>query len=258
MERDRGHIVITGASSGIGEAVARAFATVGNRLTIVARRADRLEALARELSVPVHVAPADLADPEHATAWIDAAVAAHGPIDVAVLNAGVQYVEPALGVDDERALALFHVNLIAPVRIARVIAQAMVARGQGTIVVVSSIAALVHTPGMAHYSASKAGVAAYFETLGDELRGSGVRVVTVYPGPVKTPMEAAARARIGPDPRADRLPVGSAEELAGRLRQAVARGASRVVYPRIYGALRYARASSQWVTSRLAPKVPSA
>lgn len=255
MGRDQGHIVITGASSGIGESTARAFATAGNRLTIVARRVDRLEALARELEVPVHVAPADLADLDAAVGWLDGAVAAHGPIDVAVLNAGVQYVEPALGVDDARAEALLAVNLLAPLRIGRRVARAMVERGQGTIVVVSSVAALVNTPGMAHYNASKAGVAAWFETLRDELRGSGVRILTVYPGPVKTAMEQAARARIGPNPQADRMPTGTPDELAGRIRRAVARGGERIVYPRIYGALRYARVTSQWVTSRLAPKV---
>ena len=255
MSRDTGHIAITGASSGIGEAVARAFATPGNRLTLVARRGELLRELAATLAVPVHVAPADLADPDASLAWLDAAVAAHGPIDVLVLNAGVQVVEPALDVAADRADALFAVNLLAPVRLAQRVAPEMVARGAGAIVVVASVAALVNTPGMAHYNASKAGVAAFFETLRDELRGTGVTVLVVYPGPVATAMERAARARIGPSPSADRLPTGTSDELADLIRRAVRRGKPRIIYPRVYCAVRYTRVASQWFTSKFAPKL---
>ena len=255
MTQEGKHVAVTGASSGIGEAIARAYAAAGARVTVVARRRDRLEALAADLGAAVHVAPADMEDAAAAVGWIDAAEAAQGPIDVLVLNAGVQYVEPALGVDDARELAIMTVNLLAPLRIARRVAPAMAARGAGAIVVVSSIAGLVNTPGMAHYNASKAGVAAWFETLRDELRGSGVRVCTVYPGPVATAMETAAREKIGASAAADRLPTGTPERLAARVLKAVAKGSPRVVYPRIYGAMRYARITSQWFTSRFAPRL---
>jgi len=255
VAKDTGHIVVTGASSGIGLAVARAFATGDNRLTLVARREALLRELAQTLPGAPHVAVADLAAPGEAAGWVDAAVSAHGPIDVLVLNAGVQFVEPALGVDDARAEALLGVNLLTPVRIARRVAPEMVARGRGVIVVVASVAALVNTPGMAHYNASKAGVAAYFETLRDELRGSGVDVLVVYPGPVATPMERAARERLGPNATADRLPTGTPEALAALIRRGVRRGEARIVYPRAYGALRHTRVVAQWFMSRLAPKV---
>lgn len=254
MAQQGRHVAVTGASSGIGEAIARAFAAKGDRVTLVARRRERLEALAAELGGAAFVAPADMADRDASVGWIAAAEAAHGPIDVAVLNAGIQYVEPALGVDDAREEAIFAVNLAAPLRIARRVVPPMVARGAGAVVVVASVAGLVNTPGMAHYNASKAGVAAWFETLRDELRGTGVHVCTVYPGPVATPMERAARDKIGPNTAADRLPTGTPEALAALVVKAVAKRTPRIVYPRVYGAMRYARVTSQWFTSRFAPR----
>ena len=92
MTQEGKHVAVTGASSGIGEAIARAYAAAGARVTVVARRRDRLEALAADLGAAVHVAPADMEDAAAAVGWIDAAEAAQGPIDVLVLNAGVQYV----------------------------------------------------------------------------------------------------------------------------------------------------------------------
>jgi len=258
MSRDRGHIAITGASSGIGRSIAHAFGTEGNRLSLVARREPLLDELAGELSVPALGIPWDLADVPAAVGWVAQAEAAHGPIDVLVLNAGVQYVEPALGVDDDRAEALLAVNLRAPIRIASAVVPAMRARGAGTVVVIASLAAIVHSPWMAHYNASKAGLAAYFETLRVELAGTGVGVVTVYPGPVTTAMERAARERIAPaDSRgvAERLPTGSPEELARLVRQAVSRERPRVVYPKAYGLTRHLRVASQWFTNRFTPRL---
>ncbi|TNF36010.1 MAG: SDR family NAD(P)-dependent oxidoreductase [Deltaproteobacteria bacterium] len=248
------HVAITGASSGIGEAIARAYAAAGHRVTLVARRRELLEALAAEIGPGAHVEVADMANPAASVDWIGDAEAALGPIDVLVLNAGVQPIGPALDLDDAGEEALFAVNLRAPIRIARRIVPDMLARGGGTVVVVASIAGLVNTPQMAHYNASKAGVAAWFETLGDELRDTPVKVCTVYPGPVETAMERAAHAKIGPNAAADALPTGTPEELAELLMKAVAKGRARLIYPRVYGVLRFARVTSQWFTSRFAPR----
>jgi len=257
MGRDRGHIVVTGASAGIGEGIARAFAGPGQRLTLVARRVAPMEALAAELSAvgaTCKVVGCDLSDLDRATSWVAEAEAAHGPIDVLVLNAGVQIVRRALSVTDAEAEAEMRINVLAPQRLTRLVAPGMLARGAGTIVIIGSMAGITHTPGMADYSASKAAVAAYFETLRVELAGSGVNVVSVYPGPVATAMETAARARLDEDFLSKKLPTGTPEELGQLLRRAVDKGEARLVYPKIYGITRYMRAPSQWMTFRFAPK----
>ncbi|MFO0750760.1 MAG: SDR family NAD(P)-dependent oxidoreductase [Myxococcota bacterium] len=254
---DRGHIVVTGASAGIGAAIVKAFGGDGQRLTLVARRRAPMEALAAEVATSgaaCQVIEADLGDLDQATAWVDAAEAAHGPIDVLVLNAGVQIVKSALGVSDAEAEAEMRVNLLAPQRLARKVVPQMVARGRGTVVIVSSMAAITHTPGMADYSATKAGVAAYFETLRVELEGSGVNVVTVYPGPVDTDMARAAHDRLDGGFLTKSIPTGTPEGLGQLVRKAVARRSARIVYPRVYGVTRYLRVASQWATNRFAPK----
>ncbi len=162
----------------------------------------------------------------------------------------------ALGVDDDRAALLQAVNVPAPTRQASHVLPAMVARGGGTVVAIASVAAITHTPYMAHYNASKAALSAWTETVRVELRGTGVNVLTVYPGPVATPMEVRAREVIPANALADRVPTGTADELAAKIQQAIRRGRARLVYPAIYGLTRYARASSQWVVNRFTPKVP--
>ncbi|MFT7582577.1 MAG: short-subunit dehydrogenase [Myxococcota bacterium] len=249
------HVVVTGASSGIGEGIARAYAAKGCAVTIVARRQERLEALALELGDNVHIAVADLSNLDTCTAWIAPAEAALGPIDVLILNAGIQYVEPALEVDDARSDTLFAVNVHAPIRQALTVAPAMVARGEGAIVIIASMSAIVHTPYMAHYSASKAAIAAYFETLRTEVEPAGVKVLTVYPGPVSTPMEAAAKEQLGNPAMADKLPTGTPAGLARKIMKALRKGKPRLIYPKAYEISRHLRVTSQWLTERFSPKI---
>lgn len=254
---DRGHVAVTGASAGIGAGIVKGFAADGQRLTLVARRRAPMEALAAEvtaLGASAKVIEADMNDLDAATAWVDEAEAAHGPIDVLVLNAGVQIVKAALNVSDAEAEAEVRINLLAPQRLARKIVPGMVSRGRGTVVIVASMASITHTPGMADYSATKSGVAAYFETLRVELKGTGVNVVTVYPGPVATDMETAARERLETSFLSKSIPTGNCDELARIVRKTVASGGARIVYPRLYGITRYLRVSSQWATNAFAPK----
>lgn len=135
------HVAITGASSGIGEALARELYAFGAKLTLIARREDRLRTLAAELG-DAHVAVRDLSDPEQMTSWIAGAETAFGPIEVIVNNAGAELT----GCTDEMSIIdgekLLRVNLNAPLRITHALLPAMLARGTGTIVDVSSVAAL--------------------------------------------------------------------------------------------------------------------
>ena len=229
------HVAVTGASSGIGEAIAREFARAGDKVTLVARRRELLDKLAAELGGSPHVVTKDLSDPATAADWIAAAEAVHGPIDVLVNNAGIENSGTFEDSDEAHALKLFRTNLETPAVLARRLVPAMVARRSGTIVNVASVAAYAAMPLMSWYGASKAGFASFSETLRAELRGTGVNLVTVYPGPVKTAMgDAAYETFGGRKGLAAVAPEGTTDVLARRVRRAVLKGKARVIYPRFY------------------------
>lgn len=254
------HVFVTGASSGIGEAIAREFATVdGARLTIVARRKEKLDELAASLGAPTLVLAADLTDPDSALAALAAGEAEHGPVDVLVNNAGVQIVARTVDVDPVAGERLLALNVTTPFRLLMAVLPAMVARDAGSIVNVSSVAGLAPTPGMFHYNASKAALAAAGESLNGELRGTRVHVLTVYPGPVTTPMaESAISTYEGLESILRRLPTGDVATLARRIRKAVARRRKRLVYPRFYALTRWFPGTSRWIQDVFAPLPPPA
>ncbi len=136
----------------------------------------------------------------------------------------------------------------------------MIARNHGTIVNITSLAAIVPTPGMMHYNAAKAALAAASESLRAELTSTRVRVVTVYPGPVATDMEAAAVDAYGNATVAKLLPRGTPEGLAEQVLHAIDRQRPRLIYPAVYGVARWLRPFAVWLTGRTAPKprVPTA
>ena len=232
------HTVITGASSGIGAGLAREYARAGASLTLVARRGELMDQLAAELGVKCHVVAADLSDPAQATAWLAAAESALGPVDVLINNAGVQIVAPTVGISLEDARNLVELNLQTPLALIHAVLPAMLQRNSGAIVNVASMAALAPTPGMTAYNAAKGGLAAASESLRGELRKTAIRVVTVYPGPVHTPMGDAAYAAYPPTLGPKLLPTGNTTTLARRIRRAVERRSARVIYPWIYTVLR--------------------
>lgn len=236
------HLVITGASSGIGEALAREAARAGHRLTLVARRRELLERLAGELGATpaAHVVVKDLSEPAGATEWVAAAEAAHGPIDVLINNAGIENTGPFEESDPAVGSRLLRTNVETPLLLARHLLPAMVARGSGAIGNVASVAALSPMPLQAWYAASKAALATASETLRRELRATGVHVLTVYPGPVTTAMADAAYASYGGRKGiVALLPEGRADVLARRVLRAIARRRARVVYPRFYALTRW-------------------
>ncbi len=251
------HIAITGASSGIGAALARELAALpGVRLTLVARRKPLLEQLAAELKVPALVVPHDLGDPAHAADWIAAAEQANGPIDILVNNAGVQVVGPSATIDIEKAEEVLRVDLLSPLRLTRAVLPAMLARRSGVIVDVSSMAALAPTPGMTWYNAAKAGLAAASESLRGELRGTGVHVVTVYPGIIgETDMARAALTKYEISKAVSAQPVGTAAGLARLVRVAIEKRQARVIYPRVNTLARWFPAPTRWLLDHFTPAV---
>jgi short-subunit dehydrogenase len=249
------HIAVTGASSGIGEAIVREYARAGARVTMVARRREQMEEIARAVGGRTQVFAADLADVARVTEWIAPAKGEFGPIDILVNNAGMQIVDDFAATDVARAEQLLHLDLHSPLRLTRAVLPDMIARKAGTIVDIASLAALAPTPGMVYYNAAKAGLAAASESLRGELRGSGVHVVTVYPGPVETPMGRAGYAALEQTAGARATPTGTPEALARLVRRAVERRKARVIYPWIYTIVRHLPGLTRWSLDRFSPKV---
>ncbi len=249
------HVAVTGASSGIGEAIAGEFGRAGAGLTLVARRRDLLERLAEKIGGRYFVAAHDLSDPVRATEWIAAAEDALGPIDILVNNAGIENTGPTAEADVEGALRVLRLNLETPLRLMRHLLPGMIERRGGAFVNIASVAALAPAPLQAWYGASKGGLAAFSEALRGELAGSGVRVLTVYPGPVKTPMaDVAYEAYGGRKGAIGLLPEGRPEILARRIRAAVAEGRPRLIYPRFYVISRWFPWLARWIADAVTPK----
>jgi len=249
------HVVITGASSGIGEALAREFAKAGAKITLVSRRRELLEKIASEIGGDALVIAHDLADVARATEWIAAAEAKHGPIDVLINNAGMENVGACVTSDPAVGLKVLNLNLITPLLVTRELLPKMIARKSGTIVQVASVAALVAPPGQTWYGASKAGLAQFTETLRSELAGTGVHVCVVYPGPVKTPMGDSAFEKYGGrEGPAGRAPEGTPDVLARLVRRAVEKKKKRVIYPGFYALPYFVPWFSRFVTFRMSPQ----
>ena len=190
--------LITGASSGIGEALAHAFAREGHALVLVARSADRLQALAAALreahGTRCDVMPADLAQPGAAQALAAALRRKRRRVDVLVNNAGMLEQGAFAAGDAERHQRLIALNVGGLTALLAAFVPAMVARGHGRVLNVASIAAFQPLPGLATYAASKAYVLSLSESLAEELRGSGVTVTALCPGITATAMLDGAAA----------------------------------------------------------------
>lgn len=224
------------------------------RLTLVARRRALLEELAAELPVPTHVVSADLSEDDDA--WLERAQEAQGPVDVLVNNAGAQVVAPTAAVDVTRGEASVRLNLLTPLRLIAKVLPQMTARGSGHVVNVASMAALAPTPGMTYYNASKGGLAAASEALRGELRGSGVSVLTVYPGIIaETDMATAALSAYESNAALRWQPTASAEELAREVRVSMERRRARLVFPRVYGITRWFPTIVRWFMDRFTPRL---
>ena len=231
------NVLLTGASSGIGRALALELAAGGNRLALVARRRELLDDVASAIEArgaprPV-VMPADLAVPGEARRVAEAAVQALGEVDVLINNAG----GGAGGVtwrasDGPQARESFEVNYWSPLALISAVVPQMLERGSGTIVNVTSLAQVMTWPAMGPYTATKAALGLATETLRLELAGTGVHVVEVIPGPVDTAMQAESALLSGLAEALRTAPVGNPQQLAKMIATGIDRGTDRLVYPR--------------------------
>jgi NADP-dependent 3-hydroxy acid dehydrogenase YdfG len=184
--------VVTGASSGIGEATAKALAREGYAVALGARREERINELAEEISSAGGEAIAvatDVAAKESATALIHRAHNELGSVDVLVNNAGVMLLGPILGADVEEWERMVHVNLLGLLYCTHAALPIMQQQGRGHIVNVSSVAGRVASLGSGVYNATKWGVGAFSESLRQEGVNYGVRVTIVEPGFVETELQ---------------------------------------------------------------------
>ena len=225
--------LITGASSGIGLEFARQLAPHARTLILVARRLDRLEALKGELDRPgltVHCHAADLGDEVQIEALIASLAASGERVTLLVNNAGVGDHGLFERSDWARVNAMIEVNIKSLTRLTHALLPDLVRAGRGAILNVSSIASLLPIPKLAVYAATKAYVTSFSEALRAEVRGTGVSVTAVCPGPVDTEFSAVAQredARGGlPAPEIFKVP---AWQVAQEALSAVQRDRARVI-----------------------------
>jgi uncharacterized protein len=214
----KGTALITGASSGIGEALAHCFARAGYNLVLVARSADKLKrlsaAIASEHGVKAWVAPADLSQADAAGALAASMKRARRPIDVLVNCAGVLEHGSFADMPASRHAELIALNISGLTALLAHFVPPMVARGQGKVLNVASIAAFQPIPRLATYAATKAYVLSLTESLAEELKGSGVTVTALCPGVTATSMLTTAAQASSELNKLPAILVGSAEEVA--------------------------------------------
>lgn len=188
--------LVTGASSGIGDALARLLAERGYDLVLVARDAGRLEALAKELEgafgATAQVLPADLTDAAQLVVVEDRCHDRSAPIEVLVNNAGFGTFGPMHTLDIDAEVREIQLNVVALVRLTHAAASEMVPRGAGGILNVSSLAGFQPGPMNATYGATKAFVTSFTEAVHEELKGTGVAVTVLCPGFTRTGFQESA------------------------------------------------------------------
>jgi short-subunit dehydrogenase len=183
--------IITGASSGMGWWMAKILAGEKCKVGLIARRKDKLDALAveiRQTGGTAAVAVTDVADRQQTFAAIHALADELGPVDLLIANSGVAWPTPIEPLATEQVEQMIRVNLFGVIYAIDAVLPGMLERGRGHLAAVSSLAAYKGFPGESGYCASKAGVNAYMEGLRIQLRKRGIAVTTVCPGFVRTPM----------------------------------------------------------------------
>jgi short-subunit dehydrogenase len=243
-------VVITGASSGIGEALARHYAQADSTLGLVARRQDVLEALAATLPGRCATYPLDVADDAALERAAADFVGQFGPPDLVIANAGVSVGTHGDELPDMATLRrLLEVNTAGLAATLAAFAPAMRAAGRGTLAGVASVAGFRGLPGAGAYSASKAAAITWLESLRSELRGSGLDVVTICPGYVDTPMTRVNRYR---------MPfLLSADEAARRIARAIAARRRLAVIPWQMAIISVLlRALPGWAYDRISARAP--
>lgn len=221
-----GVALVTGASSGIGEALSRRLAAAGRPTALVARRAERLDALAAEIrgrGGRAAAFPCDVGVREHVRRAVERCRETLGPVDLLVANAGISENTRPDALDAARVERILRVNFLGSVYCVEAVLPGMLERDRGRLVAVSSLAGYGGLPLTAAYSASKGAMTNFFESLRIDLRGTGVGVTVVSPGYVRTPMTEGS-----PHPKPFLI---DAEDAAERIHRAIGEGKGSAAFP---------------------------
>lgn len=186
MDLHGSHVLVTGASRGIGAAMAKAFAGAGARVSLVARNQQQLEALAGELDGTAF--PADLLDQATVDGLIDRVEGSAGPIDVLVNNAGLVHTKFFTNQTPEEVRSVVRLNLEAPMMLTGQLLPRMMDRDRGHLVFTSSLAGTAGFPGLTVYCGTKAGINNFVNAIRLELKGTSIGTTVVAPGPIDTDM----------------------------------------------------------------------
>ncbi|HML42153.1 MAG: 3-oxoacyl-[acyl-carrier-protein] reductase [Hyphomicrobium zavarzinii] len=182
--------LVTGATGGIGEGIARAFHKAGAEVVLSGRQVAKLEALAAELGERAHVVPCDLADKEAVSKLIDNAIAKLGRLDILVNNAGLTKDNLFMVMKDEQWDDVIAVNLTSTFMLMRAAARHMLRSktGYGRIINISSVSGVIGNPGQGNYAASKAGMIGMTKSLAREVANRGITANSIAPGFIQTAM----------------------------------------------------------------------
>jgi len=183
--------LVTGASGGIGDAIAGALSAAGAMVALSGTRVERLEEVAGTLAGPAHVVPADLGDPAALDGLAGAAQAAMGGLDILVNNAGLTRDTLMMRMKDEDWQTVLDVNLTAAFRLSRAVLRGMLKQRWGRIVGITSVVGVTGNPGQANYAASKAGMIGMTKSLAAEVANRNITVNCVAPGFIATAMTDA-------------------------------------------------------------------
>ena len=196
--------LVTGATGGIGESIARTMHAAGAEVVLSGRRVEKLEALASELGERTHIAACDLSDPDQADALVGTAIETAGKLDILVANAGVTRDKLLMQMKDEDFQDIIRVNLESYFRLCRKAVRPMMKARGGRIIGIASIVGVTGNPGQSNYCASKAGMIGFTKSLAQEVASRGITANTIAPGFIESPMT-------------DVLPEAQKEALLGQI-----------------------------------------
>jgi len=180
--------LVTGATGGIGEAIARALHAHGAHVGISGRNTEKLQQLATSLETRVSVLPADLSNPDAIAELVKAAEESMGQIDILVNNAGLTRDNLSMRMKDEEWQEVIDVNMTATFKLAKAVQRGMMKRRDGRIINIASIVGVTGNPGQCNYVASKAGMIGWSKAMAQEIASRGITVNCIAPGFIATPM----------------------------------------------------------------------
>ncbi len=180
--------LVTGATGGIGEAIARAMHTAGATVALSGRRVEKLEALAGELGERTAIVPGDLSEPDQADALVGQTIEALGSCNILVANAGVTRDKLLMQMKDADWQDIIRINLESYFRLTRSAIRPMMKAREGRIIGIASIVGVTGNPGQSNYCASKAGMIGFTKSLAQEVASRGITANTIAPGFIESPM----------------------------------------------------------------------